>query len=215
MRSRKEPTTRRQNSAAFRKRLKAYSAAAGAGAFALANSAEGAIVFTDVPDQTITQDEGPIYLNLDSVGYNEFAIAAFLSSVRVNPYNVGPQSSRVLTSGSYYVFSFAAGEIIGDGDQAAGGGRFAGRQVGPYFYNFVGAGNYVGLEWDIGGGDVRYGWARVDVTPDNFGTATLFSFAYESTPNTPIEAGAIPEPTTLALLAAGGGALALNRRRKR
>lgn len=215
MRSNKARANRLSISPGFSKRLKAYSAAAGAGAFALANSAEGAIVFTDVPDQTITQGQGPIYLNLDSVGYNEFAIAAFNDSVRVNPYNVGPQNSRVLTSGSYYVFSFAAGEVIGDGDLAAGGGRFAGRQVGPYFYNFVGTGGYVGLEWDIGGGDVRYGWARVDVTPDNNGTVTLFSFAYEATPNTPIVAGAIPEPTTLALLAAGGGALALNRRRKR
>ncbi len=105
--------------------------------------------------------------------------------------------------------------MIGDGDEVAGGARFAGRQAGPYFYNFVGTGGYVGLQWDIGNGDVRYGWARVDVTEVNNGTATLYSFAYESDANMPITAGAVPEPTSLALLAAGGGALALGRRRRR
>jgi hypothetical protein len=51
------------------------------------------------------------------------------------------------------------------------------------------------------------------VTPAGGGTATLFSYAYETAANTAIAAGAIPEPSALALLAAGGGALALRRRR--
>ena len=132
----------------------------------------------------------------------------------MNPYNIGGQNSLVLTSGSYYVFAFSAGELIGDGidEGVAAGGRFAGRQVGPYFYNFVGSGGYLGLQWDIGGGDYLNAWARVDVTGDNSGTATLYDFAYESTPNTPISAGDVPEPSTLALLAIGAGALALRRR---
>ncbi len=195
-------------------RLSSYAAAAGLGAFGAAHDADAAIVYTDVPDVTITQGQGPIYINLDNAGQNEFAIAAFLSSVRVNPYNIGGQSSKVLTSMSYYVNSFATGAAIGPASAEAGGARFAGRQVGPYFYNFVGTDKYVGLKWDVGGGNFNYGWARVDVTAANNGTATLFGYAYESTPNTAIAAGAIPEPTSLALLAAGGGAAALMRRRR-
>jgi hypothetical protein len=195
-------------------RLTSYTAAAGLGAFGGAHPADAAILFTDVPDTTITQGDGPIYINLDGVGYNEFAIAAFNDSVRVNPYNIGPQDSKVLTSGTYYVNSFSGGETIGPASEEAGGARFAGRVSGIYFYNFVKTDGYVGLKWDIGGGNVRFGWARVDVTPDNNGTATLFSFAYEETPNTPIAAGAIPEPSSLALLAAGAGAPALRRRRR-
>jgi hypothetical protein len=195
-------------------RLTSYAAAAGLGAFGFTQHAGAAIVYTDVPDATITQGQGPIYINLDNVGQNEFAIAAFSNSVRVNPYNIGAQDSKVLTSATYYVNSFAAGAPIGPGAAEATGGRFAGRQVGTDFYNFVGTGKFVGLKWDLGGGDVRFGWARIDVTPDNNGTATLLSYAYESAPNTAIDAGAVPEPTSLALLAAGGGAVALKRRRR-
>lgn len=195
-------------------RLSSYVATAGLGAFGAVQNVDGAIVYTDVPDVTITQGQGPIYINLDNAGQNEFAIAAFLSSVRVNPYNIGAQASKTLTSVSYYVNSFAAGSSIGPGAAESSGARFAGRQVGPDFYNFVGTDKYVGLKWDIGGGNVNYGWARVDVSAANQGTATLFSYAYESTPNTPITAGAIPEPSSLALLAAGGGAVALKRRRR-
>lgn len=195
-------------------RLTSYAAAAGLGAFGLTEHAGAAIVYTDVPDTTITQGQGPIYINLDNVGQNEFAIAAFSNSVRVNPYNIGSQDSKVLTSMTYYVHSFAAGAPIGPGAAEAMGGRFAGRLVGADFYNFVGTEKFVGLKWDLGGGDVRFGWARVDVTPADSGTATLLGYAYESAANTAINAGAVPEPTSLALLAAGGGAVALKRRRQ-
>ena len=218
--NRPEDSGRRKLSASFSKRLKAYAAAAGLGAFGFTQASEATIVFTDIPDVS-GGIPSTTYVNLDNAGYNEFAIAAitYANQIRFNPYNIGGQASQVLTSsGSYYVFSFAPGAAIGPAASAAGGARIGFRTAPAYpgsYYNFVGTGNYIGLKWDIGGGDYRYGWARVDVTEDSGGTMTLYSYAYESEANVPIEAGAVPEPTSLALLAAGAGALGLARRRRR
>lgn len=202
-------------SAAFSKRLKAYATAAGVGAFVCSERSEATIIYTDVPDTTIGLGQVQ-YINLNNAGYNEFAIAGIsgINQIRFNPYNIGLQASKTLTSGAYYVQSFLPGALIGPASAEAGGSNIAQRpDAYGGFYNFVGTGKYVGMKWDIGGGDFLYGWARVDVTGVNNGEATLFSYAYESDPNTAILAGQIPEPGTLALLAAGCGALALRRRR--
>ena len=52
--------------------------------------------------------------------------------------------------------------------------------------------------------NIHYGWVMMDFS--EFGTAggKIVGWAYESTPNTPIPAGAIPEPSTLLLLLTGG-----------
>jgi methylenetetrahydrofolate reductase (NADPH) len=56
-------------------------------------------------------------------------IAAFLNSVRVNPYNISAQQSKVLTSGSYYVNSFAGGASIGPGAAVWVGAPRAGKST--------------------------------------------------------------------------------------
>ncbi len=68
------------------------------------------------------------------------------------------------------------------------------------------------LRIDAGGGDYNYGWVEVSVqsgntfSPPYLGTVdvTVTGFAFEDQVNTPIEAGAVPEPSTYALLALAG-----------
>ncbi|WP_428387015.1 PEP-CTERM sorting domain-containing protein [Mucisphaera sp.] len=190
-------------------RLMAYLAAAGLGAFAFGQDASAGIVYTPVdPAVTLVQYPGtPSYFNLDF--NNDGTIESAILNTGVNMQARSFPPARTLTStGSYYVFSFAAGELI-DGNAAFSGG--ANLMINPtYGYNFVGTGGYIGFQFDIDG-STHYGWAQVDVTltPQE---AVITGYAYESTPNTGIVAGAIPEPTSLALLAAGAGALGLRRR---
>jgi hypothetical protein len=96
--------------------------------------------------------------------------------------------------------------------------RFASGPWGSYYGDTISG--FLGLAIQ-NGTDVNFGWAEVewyhgsDTTTDP-STITLKRFAYQTEVNTPIEAGAIPEPATAGLfaaLAAGAGALALRRRR--
>lgn len=62
----------------------------------------------------------------------------------------------------------------------------------------------LGLSLEVDG-QTHYGWLRMS---SNYRESFIVhDFAYESTPNTAIVAGAIPEPSTLALLLAGAGGI--------
>jgi hypothetical protein len=65
------------------------------------------------------------------------------------------------------------------------------------------------------GGDTHYGWATLNIDLTLPGTVTISQWAYETSPNTAIAVGAVPEPSSLALLALGAGGVAAWRLRKK
>jgi hypothetical protein len=97
----------------------------------------------------------------------------------------------------------------------------AGGNTGPWgisggdsISGYLGLAIETGSDWNFGWAGVE--WYRGTDINDDPSTLTLNRFAFETQANTPIEAGAIPEPATAGLfaaLAAGAGALALRRRR--
>lgn len=73
---------------------------------------------------------------------------------------------------------------------------------------------YVGLPFDIGG-NTHWGWADVSVDhlgDTGTGTLLLHGYGYETLPNTPVPAGAVPEPVGTAMLILGAAALGARRR---
>lgn len=112
---------------------------------------------------------------------------------------------------------FEIGDPIG-----VGGGGAGWKTLGNYANNLDQIGypwnppsgsitGYVGVRLDdIGNGpeEFYYGWLRMTYNKDAQ-TVTLHDFAYESTQNVAIQAGAVPEPAETGLLAAlGAGGLA-------
>ena len=112
---------------------------------------------------------------------------------------------------------FNAGEVIGDGDPQAGSNtvmRLA-YEGGDWDGVPNGSPSYIGFEIDIDNDTSfdGFGWIEVIVTdPGSNPDITVTRWAYTDDGST-IQAGQVPEPTSLALLAAGAGALAFRRKR--
>ena len=79
---------------------------------------------------------------------------------------------------------------------------------------FAGAGDkFLGLRFEIEGSGTHYGWARISVNDEM--TAIVHDWAYQDVAGAPIRTGAVPEPSSLGMLALGAvGVLALLRRGK-
>jgi hypothetical protein len=71
--------------------------------------------------------------------------------------------------------------------------------AGGSFYGIESA--YIGLQFTLADG-THYGWARVGCPVQGLGYGWIYETAYETRPDTPILTSAIPEPSTLGLMAA-------------
>jgi hypothetical protein len=96
-------------------------------------------------------------------------------------------------------------------DQVLGGRPVSGLQIpfnGPNFDGLGGQVRYLGLKMDLNNtNQFNYGWIGVRITNEADATGEVVGWAYETTPGTPIDAGAVPEPGTI--LTALFGILAL------
>jgi hypothetical protein len=197
------------------RKMAAYTAGAAAG-LAAAESADAAI---------ITRQGAPLgsgsTVNIDFGGTPD-------DEYRIN-HSTGPnrvvlKDSTLATTTNSYVralnnapAALTAGTLIGpasdfsttyDGtlrNQGTGDGNFTADNV-------VGNPQYIGVQFQVEpGGTQYYGWIGFDITNANDLTGVVTGYAYENSGGA-IAAGAVPEPTGLALLAMGAPFLMRRRR---
>ena len=198
------------------RKLAAYTAGAAAAGLAAAESADAAI---------ITRQGAPVTsgstINLDFGGTPD-------DEYRIN-HSTGPnrvvlKDSTLTTTTNAYVAALngapaalSAGTIIGpqssfsttyDGtlrNQGTGAGNFTADDI-------QGNPEYIGVQFQFApGGNQYYGWIAFDITNSSDLTGVVPLFAYEDSGG-PIAAGAVPEPSGLALLALGAPFLMRRRR---
>jgi hypothetical protein len=99
-------------------------------------------------------------------------------------------------------------------DQVLGGRPASGVQV-PFGSPGFAALNptdvrYLGVQMELNNsGQTNYGWIGLRITNAADATGEVVGYAYETTPGAPIEAGTVPEPTTLFMTLFGGASIVM------
>lgn len=190
-------------------------------------SAGGAVIYSGPQNITLDREaaEGPdFYVDFgfsdeSYYGYIGTYIAAGVSpdGFTVFPFfNVGGRFTG--DSDYYYLVDLVdEGTILGPGasvfnqdylGQVLPGGLL--QDFDPDFFPVAGRTGFIGVEFPQNG-ELHYGWINITGAADGT-SVTINDWAFESEPNVAIAAGAIPEPSSLALLASGG-VLAFRRKR--
>jgi len=179
-------------------------------------AADATIHFTDVvPDNSAN----PMTWDLDNGGTVDFELKIATSNkVDYSRITVLGDGTGVAESATQpgAAEQFLSGELIGGARTFAGAANLY-SETNPTTFDWApNTRGYLGLRVQLNG-NTLYGWADVTFTKTGADAYmnTLHSYAYEDVANQAIMAGAIPEPSSAALLVAGAaGASALRRRRR-
>jgi PEP-CTERM motif len=218
------PGTHRRFTFSLDRRLAAYTLAGGA-VLTAADRAQAQVTYSGLKNLPVTTG-GSVPLDLDNNAATDFTIVNQLNpSTSVRELIVHPASTsldQILgTNGGTPARDLATALLAGQTIDATG----AYKTADPLMRDASGTGGwtpdgtdrYLGVRFDPTGvgTNFNYGWARVAVNPDL--TAVVRDWAFQVPQNVGIAAGqttAVPEPSSLALLAVGSAAVSAWRRRR-
>lgn len=183
------------------KRLASYTAAAGLGAFAFGENAQGVIIYNDVAD-IVVANGASYYIDMDGNGYDDFRFRHSASgypgaAIRFQGVGYSYELTNTAKGSNYYMRSFELNDSIGPGAQttSTGYGILRADYVNFGATDIVNYPQFAGILLDING-SIHYGWVRIQTGPVNENgeadppiTGTIFDWAYETDPNTAILAG--------------------------
>jgi len=235
----RRPRTPSRISESLHRQLNAYAlaaSAAGVGILALAQPAEGKIVYTHAHRNIGSKT----FLDLNHDGVNDFKFVNARTSRCVGECTTGGvirhgtafqatyaelniyglRSGNQMFGQSRYASAFSAGVRVGPSGKFPGGNIMASAMAisgnneysrGPWA-GTEGGGvkhRYLGLKFAMNG-KTHYGWARLNVVISQAATikATLTGYAYETVPNKPIITGRTKGPDVITLQDASLGHLA-------
>lgn len=209
------------------KRHVAYSLAAGAAAFVTTKDqdANADIVYSGLQNIVNLPSVDPpypdpyrLFLDLDSDGLSDVALQnaifggtpyqgmSVFGNGRVDGFNAGAYNFA-------YISNLTAGASIDSttvGPQYFGSMAYGSNNPNAEFNDAPDA--YIGLSFGTNP-NLRYGWIRVGIDNAN-ASFVVKDWAYQSEVGVGITAGAVPEPGTLGMLAAGAAGIAALRRRR-
>jgi hypothetical protein len=183
----------------------------------------GAIQYSGLLNQPIT--DGNTFTVFLPIGGSSasFTIAAS-SSPGVQSITVTGTNTNFVDDASNNPLALNFGDLITTANATGPGGTLASVDPAQPFktytgnWPFGGAPAYLGLDF-TSSGDVYTGWAQISASSGGGSTlesATLVDYAYQTTPDVSIPAGAgAPEPSSIALFALGAAGIAVLRRRRK
>jgi len=197
-----------------KKRWATYSAAGIAALVSGADTAEAQITHVVVGSTWTTGDD--FYYALDGSAALDFYHPGSVALVGV--FNNGAQYGNIFgfsANGFPYVSNLASGANLST--QNALSGAFATLAYNGGYTNsqFVNTSGFFGFSFDAGSG-TQFGWARLTALNDGVNSFTIEEYAFADA-GTAIAVGqtaAVPEPSSLGLLALGACGVLANRRRK-